>query len=1428
MSNDINSLLDTVHREGALAELHKLRDQATAPQSQLADPGDDQTPWGLAPQPQVALPTSEPQPYWEPLEGVVQPIPDQPWYRDIANYFTGGPGSGFEGTDKFVQPVVQPLANFALQAGRGGTLYAGDLAWYAAQKIFPDMPKETLAKRLETPGGNELTGFAKTAGDIGEFMGGVLTAGALLRRLGIVATPAAAKLALPAAKGEGLKKLTLSQGKALLKRVITAAPPYATRDAIKELTEGIAEEKSWSETLKETAKGALRGAALGVAVGTVSWGADKLWRGIAAKYPAFAARFVKASEAEAHRSAEQVARHTRVEGYREYFRKNGRLPNEAFVEAGITPAEAAQPVAQGVPVSPGKALVPVSRDAEQMRGLLKTLLASAKKNAPPPIPDVKLPGSLQILGQDAEGYRTALDLAIATPDRAAAGQPPLPQPRLYPDDERVPPTIATYVTTQPSDEGLEITPRDIPQGIVANEMIGRIAEETGGSVLIEPRVGSSGSGKLRDRLYVVAGDHIVAAFDRGAGGWTPSITFDPERPWPALGDRTVAPRDEVDEVLGARLADQYAMKAEGIAEADPAAPVEAPIAPAEARAQTNALITQNTGATTPKELLAHYQDKYPAIQGVDLGRLEATKESGPLVNSGATKVVRDGGKFNAAETTIALTDDADLVTTRHEIEHLLDAIHGTNIEGRQVFGRYEHEQFADEYKAHLEAKQAAEVKAQSKALVPVQAPASVVPENAPSRAQVSYVHVLSRERGLSKEQYRAVARAVTGKSSVVEMTRGEVSQFIDALRVAPDPHYDELGNPVQPPQPLDPDAIALPGTTPPKYKTPSLLIPSLTPPEVYAETLGLGPLVRPIQQAKRSYDIELRGMVRQVETWGKEWQKLAGEGAGTKIKAKAKQKPTPSMERLANLLDTFEDPPHWLTDERKEIFNRFRNLTRILLARQNEVRARLGMELIKSRKAYIRYVIDHTSEAVTNGAFEAPKNLPPWISRHIAKKIFNPMEKARVSEAFSELFIKDPVYAFKAMLATGLKEVHLDEPLYYLTEHLKIYGEDIPTETHQWLNDYINLNVKGQMTSADRRANAMVTETVVGDALNLILKPFGRSITSRPVTNMMRFIGARQGEAVLGPRPKLMIRNLFQTVQNLAFSGIIPTLQGFGPTPAWMQPMLDRSQFLQVYEQEFMETSHLSNLSKVQQAYHAGYRWTAISNAKRAKKTGIRSAVDLVLNERHAKHGWRSPRRTGNEPEGFFYPEEQALIDRESDWTAGAAQYQYDALGMPQLYRGKLVGGIFRLASWPMNHFFRFHREAIHRVIHGKPSWSDGSVTLPLSRRLGLLRYLIIGGVVLNTLGYARSFLYGVPPSELPPTAQVIQHSSMYALHLAQGNKKQATYHKRRLGRALMTFIPAYYLSRDIKAVIDGTKHGWELFFYPPSGAKKDNKRSGK
>mgnify|MGYP003134831332 CR=1 FL=1 len=112
----------------------------------------------------------------------------------------------------------------------------------------------------------------------------------------------------------------------------------------------------------------------------------------------------------------------------------------------------------------------------------------------------------------------------------------------------------------------------------------------------------------------------------------------------------------------------------------------------------SAVIVENVGSAEPGKILRHYQDKYPELKGVTLGGLSSTKESGPLDNHGVARVVFQDGKFVPSESQIHLTKNVTPDVVRHEIEHLLDVIHGAKLDpAKPSFTRFSHDDFAADY-----------------------------------------------------------------------------------------------------------------------------------------------------------------------------------------------------------------------------------------------------------------------------------------------------------------------------------------------------------------------------------------------------------------------------------------------------------------------------------------------------------------------------------------------------------------------------------------------------------------------------------------------------------------------------------------------------------------------------------------------------------
>ncbi len=722
----------------------------------------------------------------------------------------------------------------------------------------------------------------------------------------------------------------------------------------------------------------------------------------------------------------------------------------------------------------------------------------------------------------------------------------------------------------------------------------------------------------------------------------------------------------------------------------------------------------------------------------------------------------------------------------------------------------------------------------------------VPPEVPPAGAlvkQIKQAHIIAREKALitpegkTRPGYRRLAMSMTGKKSMRDMTQEEAVKFIDALKRISEPVFRK-GKLVPPSIPKT-TRVVPEGFFKREFKEPTIMR-YVTSQTYYSELLGVKPLVEPLEIAKQKFDLSYRGYSSNVDKMIAKINKLGGVTSVEAIKAKVKNIPTRAISKMRDLLDKYEEAPAFLSSEDKEVFNWFRSLNRTVFEGENVVRKSLGLEPIKYRKAYVRHTAETMAKEMLLGKYPFPQGLKYWSQKVVGKKIFNPMEfQRKLADDLENLWTKDLGHATKSMLWTGLKEIHLSQPLKFLNEQLGALSKDplvyknmtleereiydqqmtIPASTKKWLIDYVNVVIKGQETDLDASINRLVTNSGLKGLFNKFLAPFGRTVSRKPITEVFQTMGRLTIHGVMGPiRPKQLIRNKFQLTQNLALYTLKANLKGFFPATKQMKELMSDSLFLKTYTGfEELPTNIQGKLEKLNLAL---FQWTAVSNVSQSMKVAYWDTLDLIENSKYKDLGWADPKRTYKEPSEFLYPSEREKILREMEFGAGITQYGYIPMAMPEVFRHKALIPFTRLQSWWMNHFFKFNREAIMRGIKGETGYGT---KLPWSRRLAYLRYLILGGAILNTLDYERSFLFGAAPSGLPPTAQFMLGLYTFLLtseKTAWGRRKKADA-KRRMFYAMKTFVPGYLAWKDFNALMSGEKQLEEYFFYKKIEKKK-------
>ncbi len=718
-----------------------------------------------------------------------------------------------------------------------------------------------------------------------------------------------------------------------------------------------------------------------------------------------------------------------------------------------------------------------------------------------------------------------------------------------------------------------------------------------------------------------------------------------------------------------------------------------------------------------------------------------------------------------------------------------------------------------------------EIESFVKPLTPPQA--EVVPDIA-TPEQIKQAHVIASKKeliskkGKVKPQYRHLAKAMTGKSSIKDMTPAEASIFIDALEKLPEPTF-RAGKLVPPTIPRTTAVVT------DKYfertfrkPTPAKL---LTSQARYAELLGVKEITEPFEIGKQKLDLEYGKVAKQIDV------------AIGKLKK-------PDREKMAKLLNIHEEAPPELSEKETKVFNYFRDLTRDIISRENAVRASLGLEPIKYRKAYFRHTADKMAKEVIEGRYPLPKGIKYWSEQVAGKKVYNPMEMQRkLRDDLLEHFSKDPTYVMKSMVWTGLKEIYLAQPKYFFNKILGALSKDkavyknltpqekahydaqmtMPASTKKWLIDYVNIVLSGRQTALDQSVNLWVTDTPIKDVVNNILRPFGKHIGMKPVTDMITGISRLPIYGVMGGvRPKQLLRNKFQTLQEMALYGVRNTLLGYMPTSSY--PVLEELKTDSLFKKSYsgFEDMPVELKGKVEKIGLAPYQWSAMSNVSQAMNAAYHWTANKIQNPKFKEHGWADSKRTYTENKDFFYPSEKERLLKEMEYGAHTTQFQYIGMGMPEIFRYKSLAGITRLQSWWMNHWFIFHREAATRAFTGHTGY-DPNLKVTLGDRINYLKYFIIAGLILTTLGYERSYVLGTAPTSLPPPAQLALGLYTYFTHMGDSawEKRKRAESERNIREAAKTFIPGYLSIKDLLALLSGEKDWTEYLWYKKKAEPK-------
>ncbi|GAH02719.1 unnamed protein product, partial [marine sediment metagenome] len=275
---------------------------------------------------------------------------------------------------------------------------------------------------------------------------------------------------------------------------------------------------------------------------------------------------------------------------------------------------------------------------------------------------------------------------------------------------------------------------------------------------------------------------------------------------------------------------------------------------------------------------------------------------------------------------------------------------------------------------------------------------------------------------------------------------------------------------------------------------------------------------------------------------------------------------------------------------------------------------------------------------------------------------------------------------------------------------------------------------------------------------------------------------------------------------------------------------------------------------KLERAWLWLYGKTAVFNARQGMKAGYHHYNPYFEDRKH-KDFW-SPQRLEAErrgiviPKGVRFPEEEELLLMLMEYDSGIAQYTYSVLGMPGIYRHKTFAAILRLQSWWMNHFAKFWPEMLHRAFTGKIGYDWGPIKMrPLvpgapgvppdlppeitqlvppeddewrpdlkatwNDRYKVFLYILLGGAVLDSMGYTRSFGFGVLPGRFAPTANILIGTYKYAAAVNEGQREAAL---RQMFEGYQMHVPTHLTYEEFKRAFTGDQPWSKVFFYTREG----------
>jgi len=529
---------------------------------------------------------------------------------------------------------------------------------------------------------------------------------------------------------------------------------------------------------------------------------------------------------------------------------------------------------------------------------------------------------------------------------------------------------------------------------------------------------------------------------------------------------------------------------------------------------------------------------------------------------------------------------------------------------------------------------AQQVKLPEGGITEVLGPADLAPV---TTQQIARAHAIAREKmllnaaGKPKPQYRRLAKALTGETSIAKMTETEANTFINAL-----------------------DRLVMRGNKPPRIPKNAFIIT-----KEFADKIPLLNEIGAIERLRPARQVfEKVGLGEEIF-----WNALEKEALyGVEYGAFEKQ-----LYKLAKGIgrDRRQAIFRWLEGDKKiKLTQPEEDAAKFIKEFMDGAANRLGLPMEQRRKNYITHLFERSIEEDLKAKHPIDGELVRALDYITPKTIFHPYLQKRLGKKVG--LLEDPFLATDVYARRTFRKLHYEPLIRKIRVYEPILASTGRPNAARYLRSYIT-RITGRPLQIDREMNTSVRQ--VADALGKSNAPFAKKLASLLKQGDFAGLAAYQYTSFLyfswlGFKPSSAIRNLSQQALTICDVGPLQFARGIGlKHTAEGKWALKQSVLLKSRYRAFVPGIDASFTS----------RW---SDAVREKSLWMFRRADRTNVENSFLAGYAEAR-------SFGLSKEWAV--KRGDEVAADTQYVYTRFGSAEWSQSTIGRVLSPLTTWPAN-----------------------------------------------------------------------------------------------------------------------------------------------